>query len=203
MRLDLWRRFRSLGVYVALCVSCGVGAELFVESIGIGDKRGDEFWTVPHLALLGLLLAVAVTAALLCRSFWLLSASLRDCKRRLTLEVEALPCHRRAWASFALSMSIVLFGGLSAQLAEGSPALSQDAFAWLLAALIVALIAALAMRWCITALPRLVSALMSNRADLRGIGSARMLVRRPISGAGHRDIWSPPLFNRPPPAFQL
>jgi len=180
-----------------------VAAELFVESIGLGDKRNDNFWTAPHVASLGLMLACAFAVATHWRSLWRRSTSLPDFKRHFTLEVVDLPFRRRAWMFFALLTSIVLVGGLCAQLAEGSPALSHDALAWLLAALLLALFAAVAVRWCMTALPRLVSAMISFLAISGDVGPPHPYVRPLVSAVDHCDIWSAPLFNRPPPAFQL
>ncbi len=189
--------------YLVLCAFFAVAAELAMEVWGFGFESVKPLSSERH-ALLGLVL-VAVGALLGGHVSSLLRQGdgALDLRRRLRLQLEALPFAGKGVRFLALTASLNFAFGVVAQCGERAPDLDGDAIGWLVGALIVAIVMALTTR-----------AILRRLTDLAGIIVALFVARLAAptvlyaDRAGEAkcalfDAWPPSCFNRPPPVLQL
>ncbi len=189
--------------YLALCAFCAVAAELTMEVWGFGFESAKPLVSERH-AILGLVLAVAAAffgghvAALLRQG-----SGARDLRRRLRLQLEALPFAGKGVRFLALTAGLNFAFGVLAQCGERAPDLDGDAFGWLISALIVAVLMAFTTHAILRRLPELAAiivALFVGRIAAPNIPHAD---RAGEAKCAVFDAWPPSCFNRPPPALQL
>lgn len=128
--------------YVVFCAFCAVAAELTMEIWGFGFESAKPLLSERH-AILGLVLAAA--AALLGGHVVALlrqGSRARDLRRRLRLQLEALPFAGKGVRFLALTAGLNFAFGVLAQCGERAHDLDGDAFGWLISALIVAVLMA-------------------------------------------------------------
>jgi hypothetical protein len=123
----------------------------------------------------------------------------RDFRRRLSNALTQLPFGGRGW-QFCVTLGLLIFSSaLSVQIAQGSPLLSHDAFAWLIVALLVAAFVATVTAVLVAALPRLAVAIAALIPRSPKAGQHWVSFGRYDQVVEESDAWDVALFNRPPP----
>jgi hypothetical protein len=193
-------RRMMFGAYGALCAALGIGSELVTEALGLGDDHSRTFFTQAHCALLLALAVLMVFASL---------AAVRTCHgrdgasltRRIRMDLRGLPGQGSAGPCILTTTALTFFSGACAQVAEGSPLISHDAWSWTFVSLVFAVVVASIVSLVALALPVIVAAFFSiRRSDAAPRYAARdgaWSIRR------LRGRWSDPCFARPPPAPAL
>jgi hypothetical protein len=154
------------------------------------------------------LLAVLAFSALATFAAYLLAigrsaTSVRDFKRLLRLDLEALPAGLRDRPRLALTVICTFAVGLLAQFGQHDFSRPGDVLGWIIAALLSALLMTLIVRAVVRSLPDVVAAIVAF--FVRQL-AAPLPVHQPrtilIAGTS-REAWPSVLFNRPPPFLQL
>jgi len=122
----------------------------------------------------------------------------RDLKRLLTLGLRRLPYEGHGWGFSATTIATTFAIGVLAQVSERGPSWLRDMLGWFIVAFLTALVAAIAARFIVRALPDFVAALIAiiGPADADEAASclfddAPIIIRR--------ERWFTTLFSRPPP----
>jgi hypothetical protein len=186
---------RLLSGILATCASVAFGTQFLLERLeGDGDLDSRAILLLA-IALGGLLVVLAVGLT------YRRASGARDLKRRISLDLRDLPFAGRGAGFFGLVLSSALSFAFLAHL--GEDAFDRgDLLAWLCAALVVALCAALAAWFAVRALPALATAFA-----VAFVGETPPLLHRAdtdraVARIERRDAWPPTLFNRPPPLLQ-
>lgn len=192
-----------LAPYLALCAFCAVAAELTMEIGGFGFESAKPLLSERH-AILALVLAAA--AALLGRYVFALlrqGDGARDLRRRLRLQLEALPFAGKGVRFLALTAGVNFAFGVLAQCGERAPDRDGDAFGWLISALTVAVLMAFTTRAILRRLPALAAIIVALFIDRLAAPTVPYADRAGEAKCARFDAWPPSCFNRPPPALRL
>jgi len=188
--------------YVALCAFCAVAAELAMEVWGFGFESAKTLLSESHAVLAFLLAASALVVVRHVVALLQESSGARDLRRRLRLQLKALPFAGRGVRFLALTAGLNFAFGVMAQCGEGTPDLDGDVYGWLISAVIVAILMAFTTRAILRRLPDIAAALVALFMRLLESPSRPHLDRSGEARSAVLDAWPPSCFNRPPPALQ-
>jgi hypothetical protein len=195
--LPRWRLSGLGWLFVALSSVFAFGGQLLMELHGGAGER-DTSLDPRHTALLIAVIAIALLGCHWLRTLRAQADGDRDFHRLLKQSLSELPFRGRG-AGFFLTIAMTTFGmGLLAHIGERSPSTVHDAIGWLVVALFVGVIAAIAARFIVRVLPDVVAAILAFFIAIDPRRSAP-LVHGHVPVFTRRECWSPPLFNRPPP----
>ncbi len=163
---------------------------------GAGER--DTSFDPRHAGLLTVTIAIALLGWCGLRALRRQAEGDRDFHRLLKQSLSELPFRGRG-AGFFLTIAVATFGmGLLAHIGERGPSTIHDAIGWLVVALCVAVVAAIAARFIVRVLPDIVAAILAFFVAIDPRRPAT-LVHEYVPILTERECWSPPLFSRPPP----
>jgi hypothetical protein len=182
--------------YLSVCAIAAVSMQFMIESFDRHPEPSTS-WSDVLLGYVSIASIVLVAAMLRHRN----ATGFLDLKRRLRLEVDALPFHARGWRFFALTFVLSLFFAVLAHEGKGCPFVGHDdLLPWLMNSLFVALVAALVSYWLTRAIPAAAIAIVALflGEPPKPLQHAFDAVVLDASALRH-ESWPAPLFNRPPP----
>jgi hypothetical protein len=184
----------------------GVGcivAHLAAEFAAMGSDAESIVFSARHWYLGLTALTCIVTLAVSGRALYMRSSGGRDLKRLLHLGLDTLPFGGKGIRYYAVTAALQLALGLLTQAGEGCPFCSHDIAAGVLGALLTVVLFGFATHAAARRLPTAVAALV--RLLPAPVEAASVfLVRSERTAADARvAVWSPQLYNRPPPQLRF
>jgi len=163
---------------------------------GAGER--DTSMDPRHLAFIVVVASIALAMTVIGRRLRTHANSGRDLKRLLTLGLRRLPYEGHGWGFSATTIATTFAIGVLAQVSERGPSWLHDMLGWFIVAFLTALVAAIAARFIVRALPDFVAALIAIIAPADADEAASCLFDdAPI--IIRRERWFTTLFSRPPP----
>ena len=181
----------------ALCIACGVSAELGTELCGL-DPEGRAL-SFRHGVLAGVGVGAMATFFVYLLRSWRSATGVRDFKRLLRLDLDALP--RATSQRHALTFALTFGCGLAAQLGQTDLTRPGDVLGWFVAALISAALLAFIVRAVVRRLPDAVIALFAFLARCIETPTHARRSARSVTSWTLREGALSTLWSRPPPTL--